>query len=225
MFPAATRRHLFLLVLIGSLAAGALAAQVELRVGGGIAATRVTREFGQYTGPDKDPPFSGLGTLVEASLLVGRFSLDVRYAATRLSADVVPLSDEKFSDIEVMVGIAPTSWLIVKGGRHVQRVPTADSVQRWGLWEARIRAEARLVPGIVGAYFEVWNVLSGTAQGIESFDYGAGAEGGLTGRWPGSPLTVHIGYRIHRARASRSLAPETAEQLIVALGFVYRSER
>jgi hypothetical protein len=195
--------------------AGALLAQNPLRAsfGGFGAATRVETEE-----PAVTQLLTGFLLGGVASAALGRFSIDGRYAEGSVESSNGSFAQDVV-EAEVLIGAAPLPWLLVKAGPHVRSFTFADGTRRrWVFWEARLRAQARMLDRVLLGYLEGWKVVGGSVSGSDPFDAAQGAEGGLEFRFESLPVWTRIGYRVDRSRLQGIADPQTVEQIIFAVG-------
>ncbi len=145
--------------------------------------------------------------------------LDVRYLEGGISADS-DSGDEDIVEGELMLGVAPLSWLAVKFGPHIRSFVTPQGTERWFFWEGRLATAAKLGSPNLVTYFQAWYVFSSDVDAVQSYDSGKGVEGGIRLSLSRLPFYGDLGYRMDQSKLGDGAATQTVEQLIVAIGWM-----
>jgi hypothetical protein len=204
------------LVLAALLAPAPLAAQVERRAG---FEALVTRTHFASSGPGGAEAMSGIVAGGRARLALGPLALSASYDQGRLLADSGSAAPRDLVDGAVMLGVRPVPWLTVGAGPHLRAYTNAGGTERWVLWQARVGAEAPLIPGAVDAEAGVWVAAGITANTTPGASDARGADAGLTVHLPRSPLWARLAYTVDRARLQQGARTETLESVVLSAGF------
>jgi hypothetical protein len=151
-----------------------------------------------------------------------RLLLDLRYLEGGLSADTGN-AERDMAEGGAFIGILPVSWVTVKGGAHVRSYFTGDIIERWVLWEVRLRAEVPVFRPTsrsvaLHSYLEGWTPLSADVNVPEAVDGGGGFEGGMMFRLAQVPIWAQLAYRIDHVKLGDGTRRETMQQLIFGVG-------
>jgi len=167
---------------------------------------------------DTSQTFSGVLFGGEASLALGKLSLDLLYLEGSASSDGNE-ADRDVVEGEVMLGFHALRWLSLKIGPHARSYVTAQGTQRWMFWELRLAADAALGTPTLKAYFEGWTSLSTNLDVAESLDRAQGLQGGIRLEPRGLPISFRLGYRMDHSRLADGVRLETIEHLMLAVGW------
>jgi len=206
------------MLLAASAAAGRLSAQsgVGLTVSLAPMPVQVTR-----TAEPAANRFSGLTIGGAAAVRFGRLRLDLRYLEGGLGSDQ-EVPDQDIVEGELLLGVAPLSWLVVKAGPHIRSFVTSQGTQRWVFWEGRVTAAANLGSPNLLTYLEVWHVLGANVDAVEPYDSGNGLEGGIRLAMNRLPFWGQLAYRIDHNSIGDGAKTDTVEQLVFAIGWFVR---
>ncbi len=190
----------------------------EKSVAGTLLLTRLDRELTPVSGSPSNESFSGVALGLEGTVPVWRFELDLRYLYGKLNSDNPDL-DLDLVEAELMLGLRPLPWVVLKAGPHARAFNTVESTERWLFWEIRARVEAGLLTPRLGSYFELWGALVGNVNFGPSFGGGRGAEAGLTYSPQSLPVRGRIGYRIDRGSVSGGSIFDSVQQVVIGFGY------
>lgn len=193
-------------------------AQQQTSVVGTLLLTRLDRELVPVSGNPANESFSGVALGFEGTLPVWRFELDVRYSNGNLSSNI-PELDLDIVEAEVLVGLRPLPWVVLKAGPHARAFKTVRSTERWLFWEIRARVEAGLLTPRLESYLELWGALVGNVNFGQSFGSGRGVEAGLIYQHQSLPLMGRIGYRIDRGSVSGGSIFDSIQQVLIGVGY------
>jgi hypothetical protein len=189
--------------------------RLGVQVGLGPVSTQVSSKDVAETDKLSGVTFGG-----RAGLRYWKLLLDVRY----LEGTVESSSSERKEDVvegELLVGMAPLSWLALKIGPHVRSIVTDLGTQRWWFWEGRVRGQADLGTPLLRSYLEAWYVFSANVDLVEGYDGGNGIEGGIRGRLTRFPLWAELAYRIDHSRLAGGDRTQTVEELVLMIGVTF----
>lgn len=170
------------------------------------------------------PGGTGDGTafLGEGSLTLGRISLAVGYLQGNLAPAPAPNAGalrDQLIEGTVLLGVHPTDWLTLAGGRHARAYALSrGGTERWLFWELRARASTAFVGTAVRGYAELWRTLSGDVNVPEQFDHAQGGEAGMILRLARAPLEARVAYRIDHAGLGGGARAETVDGVLVGVG-------
>lgn len=186
---------------------------LSLSANGGAASTQLNT--GTTGATERLSGFSAGGG---ATVAYRRLGMSFRY----LEGSVSPRGGGTGRDIvegEAMLSLRGLSWLSVSFGRHIRSYVRSDGTERWLLWEARIRTEARLATRRLISSLEASQVLSADVNSPEAFDRAQGIEGELKWMVFSRPLWLSLGYRMDRARLGGGSRTEVLEHIRLTVGF------
>lgn len=152
---------------------------------------------------------------------LGRLRLDLRYLEGGLGSNQ-DIPDQDIVEGEVLLGMAPLSWLVLKGGPHIRSYVTSQGTQRWVFWEGRAAATAKLGSPSLLSYLEVWHVFGSDVDAVEEYDSGNGLEGGIRLTLNRLPFWGKLAYRVDHSSLGGGAKTDTVEQLVFALGWFVR---
>lgn len=141
----------------------------------------------------------------EIGLALGRFRLRGAYRQSDLDPRTGATLEHDAAEGEIMVGVAPFSWLTIFTGAHRRTYETALGTQRWSMWEFRVRSDVPIVGDRLRAYAEVWPAVAASVNVREAWSSAWGGDGGLELVLHQAPVTLRAGYRIevHRLEDGR----------------------
>lgn len=158
-----------------------------------------------------------LGGMVDLSWKILR--LDLRYLEGGIGSDG-DSRDEDIVEGELMFGIAPLSWLVVKVGPHIRSFVTSQGTQRWFFWEARVGTAAKLGSPNLITYLQAWHVFQSDVDAVGSYDSGNGLEGGIRLSLSRLPFYGGLSYRMDQSKLGDGVATQTVEQFVLAIGWM-----
>lgn len=199
----------FLLTPADAASQGKLSASAALELSAASARSRLH---------DTSEAFGGVLFGGEASLTLGKLSLEVLYLEGGASSDRNE-ADRDVVEGEAMLGFRALRWLSLKIGPHARSFVTAQGTQRWMFWELRLGADAALGTPVLKGYFEGWTSLATNLDVAESLDRARGLQGGIRLEPQRSPVSFRIGYRMDHSRLADGLRLETMEHLMLAVGW------
>lgn len=161
---------------------------------------------------------SGLTIGGAAEVSLGWLRLDLRYLEGGLGSED-DIADQDIVEGELLLGVAPLSWLKVKLGPHIRSFVTPRGTQRWVFWEGRLATSMPLGSPNLLAHLELWHVLSASVDAVEPFDSGNGLEGGIRLSLNRLPFSFRLAYRIDHSSLGDGVKNDTVEQLVFALGW------
>ena len=213
----ARRRYRTCLALLTALAAaGASHAQNPSGITLSLAPIPVQVSQSNGSGTDR---LSGMTLGGMADLAWRIWRLDLRYLEGGISAG----DDSESEDIvegELMIGVAPLSWLVIKVGPHIRSFVTPQGTERWFFWEARLGTAAQLGSPNVITYFQVWHVFKSDVDAVQSYDSGNGLEGGIRLSLSRLPFYGGLSYRVDHSNLGSGAASQTVEQIVMAIGWL-----
>lgn len=187
-------------------------------VTGTLLLTRLDRELVPVSGNPTNESFTGVALGLAGTVPLWRLELDVRYLNGNLGSSTPDLSLD-LVEAEMLVGLRPLPWFVVKAGPHARAFKTERSTERWLFWEIRARIEAGLLTPRLESYLELWGALVGNVNFGQSFGSGRGVEAGLTYQHQSLPLLGRIGYRIDRGSVSGGSIFDSIQQVLIAVGY------
>jgi hypothetical protein len=187
-------------------------------VAGTLLLTRLDREVVPLSGNPSNENFTGVALGLQGTVPLWVFELDVRYLNGKLNSKN-PDVDLDLVEAEVLLGLRPLPWIVLKAGPHARAFQTVQSTERWLFWEIRARAEAGLLAPRLGTYLEFWGALVGNVNFGPSFGSGRGAEAGLTYHFGTVPLWGRIGYRVDRGSVSGGAIFDSVQQVLIGFGY------
>jgi hypothetical protein len=213
------RAHRIRLICLAFVAALATAGSARAQSPSGITLSLapIPVQVSQNNGSETDQ-LSGmtLGGMVDLAWRIWR--LDVRYLEGEISSG----GDSESEDIvegELMFGVAPSSWLVVKVGPHIRSFVTPQGTERWFFWEARLGTAAKLGSPNLITYFQAWHVFKSDVDAVESYDSGNGLEGGIRLSLSRLPFYGSLSYRVDHSNLGSGAASQTVEQMVLAIGW------
>ncbi len=163
---------------------------------------------------------SGMVASGLARARLGLVTVEVGYAQGRLSADTGTATDRDLVDGSIFLAARPVPWLLVGGGPHARAyAAAAGGTERWLHWEARVRADGAIVPGMLQAYAEGAFALSSTVNVAAGPGGARRAEVGLALHPPQSPVWARLAYAVDRAALKNDLRAETVEMVVLSVGY------
>lgn len=164
---------------------------------------------------------SGLTIGGAAEVSLGWLRLDLRYLEGGLGSED-DIADQDIVEGELLLGLAPLSWLKLKLGPHIRSYVTPQGTQRWVFWEGRVATSMPLGSPNLMAHLELWHVLSASVDAVEPFDSGNGLEGGIRLCLSRLPFSFRLAYRIDHSSLGSGVKTDTVEQLVFGLGWFVR---
>ena len=204
------------LVLAGALAAQPMAAQGSRFAGSDAGVYRVRFRSTVLGGGEA---LSGFAAGALARVAFGRVSVEASYGQGRLTADTGAAAARNLVDGSVAVAVRAAPWLLVMAGPHLRGYVAPGGTERWVFWEARVRGESAIIPGVLLAHVEGWVALASSVNMDPGAAGAHGGEAGLTLRLAQSPFWARLAYAVDNAKLTNGARTETVEAVFLGVGF------
>ncbi len=148
-----------------------------------------------------------------------RLELEAGYAEGRLKPASGTLPSRDLVEGEVMLGVRPVPWLVLRGGPHARGYVQGGVTERWLLWEARARVDAFVAAPTIRGYLEVGGALSGsTLNATGRFGNSRRGEAGVIVRVARAPVWFSLAYGVERTRLASGIGLDALERVSASIG-------
>lgn len=157
----------------------------------------------------------------EGGVAFGNFLIDARYHQGNLSADGAARQD--FAEGELLVGLRPVPWLVLKAGPQARSFESAGTRERWFFMQGHVRGQTQVFEPVsrtlsLHTYVELWLTLGADVNIPDPFDSGRGFEGGLVLLARDAPVSARVAYRVDRENFGGGTRRETVQELLIVFG-------
>lgn len=156
----------------------------------------------------------------EGQISYGRLRGGVAYGEGRLDAGAAGGGTLDVVTGEAMLGFQVLPWLTVGGGPRGVTVVGPDGDQHVRAWSVGASVSVDLVPGLAEGFGTFSGAVAGSGLGRGPLERGGGGEVGLEVTPPFIPVSVGMGYRLHRDLLPLS-ASQSVERIVLTVGMTF----